>query len=221
MSKLLFFLFIFSLAILSCKEKIKNRRTIDNKTTKPDPNIEVKDDYTQLTKADEEKEDKSHMDISYFPSNYALNKALNNNIDLKLRVIYSRPHKGNRSQIFGNDTSLLVPYGKLWRMGANETTEIEVLKPIEIDGKKINVGRYSLYAIPKEKSWTIIFNKDIHTFGAFNYIGANDVAKAEATVMKRKFSLETFLIYFQKTNEGCNMICTWDTEVASLPIKFL
>jgi Protein of unknown function (DUF2911) len=193
--------------------------TTVNKT--PDPSIEVKDDFTLLTKADEEREDKSHMDMSYFPSNYSLEKALKAPVDLALRIIYSRPHKGSRTQIFGSDTSLLVPYGKLWRLGANETTEIEFLKPVTIEGKKIVPGRYCVYAIPNKNEWTIILNSQLYTFGAFNYNPVNDVVRAKAIVTPSKFILETFLIYFQKTNTGCNMIFSWDNVVAYLPITIL
>ncbi len=225
--KKLIWLWIIVFFANACKQKTNaSTDTVINSSksktnANPDPNIEVKDNFEQLTKDDEEKEDKSHMDMSYFPSNYALNKALNANTDLKIRIIYSRPHKSNRLKIFGTDSTLLVPYGKLWRLGANESTEIEFLKPVEIEGNKINPGRYAVYAIPQEKTWSLLFNKDLYTFGAFNYNPQNNIAKGTASVTKGKFSLETFHIYFQKTNEGCNMICSWDDVVASLPIKFL
>ncbi len=225
-AKYLLLFIITQATLLGCKNKKKNTQPVNTSTTNttintPDPSIEVKDDFTQLTKADEEREDKSHMDMSYFPSNYSLEKALKAPVNLLLRVIYSRPHKGSRTQIFGTDTSLLVPYGKLWRLGANETTEIEFLKPVVIEGKKINPGRYSVYAIPNKNDWTIIFNNELYTFGAFNYNATKDVVRAKATVTPSKFSLETFLIYFQKTNTGCNMILSWDNVVANLPITLL
>lgn len=184
----------------------------------PDSTIAVKDDFTLLTKEDEEREDKSHMDMSYFPSNYALEKALGKPISLIIRVTYSRPHKSGRSTIFG-DSAVLVPYGKLWRLGANETTEIEFLKPVTIENKKINPGRYSVYAIPLKNKWTIILNSAMYTFGDFNYDISKDVVRANASIYKSKFQLETFLIYFQKTNNGCNMIMAWDDVIASLPIS--
>jgi hypothetical protein len=220
-----FFCFTILFLNINCTTKKENSATVNTKPTvsnkAPDPGIEVKDDFTQLTKADEEREDKSHLDISYFPSNYALEKALKANVDLKIRIAYSRPHKGTRTQIFGSDTSLLVPYGKLWRLGANETTEIEFIKPVSIEGKKINPGRYSVYAIPNKNDWTIILNNQLYTFGAFNYDESKDVVRAKAAVVASRFNLETFLIYFQKSNTGCNMILSWDNIVANLPITIL
>jgi hypothetical protein len=224
--KIICFCFFISLFV-SCNNNSKkeakdssnaNSTVVTVNKKSPDTNIAVKDDFTLLTKEDEEREDKSHMDMSYFPSNYALEKALGKNIPLVIRITYSRPHKGGRSQIFG-DSAVLVPYGKLWRLGANESSEIEFLKPVTINGKKIAPGRYSVYAIPNKNKWTIIVNSTIYTFGDFNYDQAKDIVRADASIYKAKFQLETFLIYFQKTNTGCNMIMAWDDIIASLPIS--
>src|SRR5688500_14855051 len=98
--------------------------------------------------------DKSPMDMSYFPANYPVLKIQKKATEpLVARVIYSRPQKSGRN-IFGG----LVKYGEVWRMGANEATEIEFYRPVKIGGEKIAKGRYTLYAIVKEKTWTIIVN---------------------------------------------------------------
>ena len=185
--------------------------------TKPDPNIAVKDDYTSLTKEDEEREDKTHMDMSYYPSNYALDKAQQKPVQLIARVTYSRPHKRDRTIIFGDSTAP-VPYGKLWRLGANESTEVEFLRPVIINNKTINVGRYTLFAIPNKSTWRILLNSALFTWGDFNYDPKNDIVKVDVPVKATSFSLETFLIYFQKTTTGCNMIMSWDTVLVALPI---
>jgi hypothetical protein len=93
------------------------------------------------------------------------------------------------------------------------------LKPATINNKPIVPGRYSIYAIPNANKWNIIFNKNIYTFGHFNYIEKDNVLTTDALVTKRNNVLETFLIYFQKTSNGCNMIITWDTEIVTLPIQ--
>jgi hypothetical protein len=221
-----YFVVLFLLMALSCNSKKETEAPVvvevdttkpqrDNK--KPDPTIAVKDDFTALTKADEEQEDKTHMDMSYFPSNYALTKANNAPVQLQIRVTYSRPHKRDRPVIFGDSTAP-VPYGKLWRLGANETTEIEFLKPVTINNKKINPGRYTLYAIPKKDNWTIIISSDLYTWGDFNYDNKKDIVRTVVPVNTGKFSLETFLIYFQRTATGCNMIMSWDDVIVALPI---
>src|SRR5436189_1509023 len=96
--------------------------------------------------------DISPMDMSYFPVDYSQRKMAHNiTTPPIIRVIYSRPHRQGRV-IFGN----LLKYGERWRLGANEATEIEFFQNVSIRGKKINTGRYIIYAIPNEQNWTII-----------------------------------------------------------------
>src|SRR5262245_1300578 len=88
--------------------------------------------------------DKSPMDMSYFPANFPILKIQNKASEpLLARVLYSRPQKNGRS-VFGD----LIEYGKVWRLGANECTEIELYKDVKIDNNRLKKGRYSLYAIP-------------------------------------------------------------------------
>ena len=113
--------------------------------------------------------DKSPMDMSYFPINYPILKIQNKiTSPLVMRVIYSRPQVNGR-KIFGG----LQEYGEVWRLGANEATEIEFFKDVEINRKKIKKGRYTLYAIPYADKWTLIVNKDTDTWGSFRYDSLN------------------------------------------------
>src|SRR5438046_8240301 len=115
--------------------------------------------------------DKSPMDMCYYPNNYPVLKIQDKATEpLLARVIYSRPQKNGRL-IFGE----LVEYGKVWRLGANEATEIELYKDVKVKDKKLAKGRYTLYAIPTESQWTIIFNKDTDIWGAFKYDEKKDV----------------------------------------------
>ena len=82
--------------------------------------------------------------MAYFPNNFAHDRK--GEQEAVIRVIYSRPQKSGR-EIFGN----LVPWKKVWRAGANEATEIKFYKDVEIGGKKVKAGTYSLFAIPDEK----------------------------------------------------------------------
>src|SRR4029078_12566918 len=87
--------------------------------------------------------DKSPMDMCYYPSNYPVLKIQDKITEPAVaRVIYSRPQKNGRL-IFGD----LVEYGKVWRLGANEATEIEFFRSVKIGDKKVERGRYTLYAI--------------------------------------------------------------------------
>ncbi len=161
--------------------------------------------------------DKSPMDQIYYPIDYPSAKIRGGFKEpLRMRVIYSRPEKHNRS-IFGSD---IVPYGKVWRLGANEATEIEFFTPATIGGKKVPKGRYTLYAIAGEKDWTFIINKDTDAWGAFNYDQAKDVARATVPVKELADPLESLTINFEKTATGVNLVAGWDKKSATLPINF-
>jgi hypothetical protein len=159
--------------------------------------------------------DKSPLDISYYPANYPVLKIQNKTTDpLIARVIYSRPQKQGR-KIFGE----LVEYGKLWRLGANEATEIEFYKDVRIGGKKISKGRYTLYAIVNETSWTMIVNKDTDVWGAFKYDTKKDVIRTEVTAQKTDEVVEAVSMFFEKSTNGINLIVAWEQIKVSLPIS--
>lgn len=159
--------------------------------------------------------DKSPMDMSYFPVDYPILKTQNKATTPPLaRVVYSRPQKDNRV-VFGN----LVEFNKVWRMGANEATEIEFFKDAVIAGKKILKGRYTLYAIPTETKWTMIFNKDTDSWGAFVYDEKKDVLRTDVAVQKLSTPAEAFSMGFVKSDKGANLFIAWDTASVSLPIE--
>jgi len=159
--------------------------------------------------------DKSPMDMCYYPSNYPVLKIQDKVTEPAVaRVIYSRPQKNGRL-IFGD----LVEYGKVWRLGANEATEIEFFKAVKIGDKKVEKGRYTLYAIPMEDSWTIILNKDNDTWGAFKYDPQKDVLRTTVPIEKLNESVEALSISFEKTDNGCNLVVAWDNIKSKLPIE--
>lgn len=160
--------------------------------------------------------DKSPMDQIYYPVDYPSLKLRGTKEPLRMRVIYSRPFKNGR-ELFGTD---IVPYGKVWRLGANEATEIEFFTNATIAGKKITKGRYTMYAIVSEKSWTFIINKDTDIWGAFKYDQAKDVVRATVPATDTKEAIESLTINFEKTSTGVNLVAGWDTKMASLPINF-
>ena len=159
--------------------------------------------------------DKSPMDMSYYPINYPLLKIQNKaNEPLIMRVIYSRPQLNGR-KIFGE----LQEYGKVWRLGANEATEIEFFKDIKINNKKIKKGRYTLYCIPYADKWTLIINKEMDTWGSFGYDQSKDILRVDLPVVKNE-STEALTILFEKSTNGANMLMYWDDVKAVLPIVF-
>lgn len=160
--------------------------------------------------------DKSPMDMSYFPVNYPVLKIQDKATEpLAARVVYSRPQKAGR-QIFGG----LVKNGEVWRLGANEATEIDFFKSVKIGGKKIRSGRYTLYAIVNESSWTIIVNKETDTWGSFKYDMKKDVVRTDVTLQKTDNTVEYLSMFFEKTAIGCNLNIVWENTKVSLPIEF-
>lgn len=158
--------------------------------------------------------DKSPMDMSYWPMNYPVLKMNGKAKDMPVaRVIYSRPFKNGRT-IYGN----LIEYGKVWRMGANEATEIEFFSDVRIGGKYIPKGRYTMYYIVYENKWTIIINSDDYMWGHFKYNPAKDIVRKDIPVEKTPETIEAFTMYFDETANGANLIITWDNLKASLPI---
>jgi hypothetical protein len=126
------------------------------------------------------------------------------------KVVYSRPFKNERA-IFGE----LVPFGKVWRTGADEATEITFYKDVMFGGKEVKAGSYALFTIPNNDSWDIILNSGLHQWGAFSYDEKMDVARTKATPQMMKDSVENFSIVF---NDG-NMIMGWDKTMIAVPIK--
>ena len=158
--------------------------------------------------------DKSPMDMSTYPAGYPLLKIQDKIAEpLVARVIYSRPLKNNRT-IFGS----LLEYNTVWRFGANENTEIEFFKDVTINKTKIKKGKYSLFAIPTVDKWTIIFNKDLNTWGAFKYDIAKDVLRVDVPVQKTTEIAEAFYIYLEKIQNGFSLNAGWDDVKITLPI---
>lgn len=160
--------------------------------------------------------DKSPLDMCYYPTNFPVLKIQNKATEpLAARIIYSRPQKNGR-QVYGE----LVEYGKVWRMGANEATELELYKDAKIGTNKVKKGRYTFYAIPYPDKWTIILNKETDIWGAFQYDEKKDVLRTDIPVEKQQARVETFSMVFEKINGNTNLIITWDDIKANVPFTF-
>jgi len=160
--------------------------------------------------------DQSPLDISYYPENYPASKAQKKTTEpLMARVIYSRPSMNGR-KIFGG----LIEYGKVWRLGANEATEIEFFKDVVINKIKVKKGRYSLYALPNANKWTVIINKEIDSWGAFLYDSTKDVVRVELVPELTEQTVEPFTMFFEKVNPPFfNLNMYWENTKVVLPIS--
>ncbi|WP_296705856.1 DUF2911 domain-containing protein, partial [Algoriphagus sp.] len=114
--------------------------------------------------------DRSPMDVAYLPDNFAHDRKPGEEAIAK--AYYSRPNKSERI-VFGG----IVPFGKVWRMGANEAVEFKAFKDIKIGGESLKAGTYSMFAIPGENEWTIILNSDLDYWGAFQYNESKDLIR--------------------------------------------
>ncbi len=158
--------------------------------------------------------DGSPADIVYYPLNAAKVKAGENSSPV-IKVVYSRPSKKGR-EIFG----VLEPFGKIYRLGANENTEIRFFKPVVIGKKEIAAGTYSLFAIPNKENWTLILNTQTDRWGAYSYNENKDVLRVEVPVKTLENVIEAFSITFVPQTDGAALVIGWDKTSVQLPIQF-
>ena len=142
--------------------------------------------------------DKSPLDVTYFPANFPILKMRGQaTADPSARVLYSRPQKKGRN-IFGEE----IKYNEVWRLGANEATEIEFFKNATFGGKKVSKGRYTLYCIPTETKWTLVLNKDNFNWGSFTYKSDRDIARVDVPVQKNTETYRsTYYVFRQQFSQ--------------------
>jgi hypothetical protein len=128
----------------------------------------------------------------------------------KIVVDYSKPSAKGRKMLGG-----IEPFGKVWRTGANEATTFEVDKNVKIEGKELPKGKYSLFTIPGETEWTIIFNKTIEQWGAYEYKEAEDALRVTVKPGKSDKFVETFSI----SVEGNKVLLRWENTQVAFAVK--
>ncbi len=147
-------------------------------------------------------------------------KARYRDAELELVVFYNRPFKKSR-KIFGE----LVPFGQLWRTGANEATIFACNENILMNGQKLSSGRYHLITIPYQDRWTVIINSDIPGWGIEKKTGKvyhnpkTDVLVFDTPVIKQSKSYEQFTISFDKEGEKLFLSMRWDSTRVNIPIQ--
>lgn len=131
-----------------------------------------------------------------------------------VELSYSRPAVKGR-KIFGD----LVPYGKVWRTGANGATTVTFGDDVTIGGKKVAAGKYGLLSIPGETEWTIIITKQTDVTSPSAYKESEDVVRFTAKSEKLPFSVESFLILFEDMKaSSMNVSIIWDNVFVSFPV---
>lgn len=199
------------LFVLSCEQKPKET-TQPKKATAADTTQPTVPEMAVNTYASV---DVSPMDMSYFPVEYTKMKMANGNVPPPVvRVVYSRPHLQKRRLFDG-----ILKYDEPWRLGANESTEIDIFKPVTIQGKKVQPGRYILYCIPRPDKWTIVLNSNIDTWG-LKQDPTKDIDHFDIPITTNNPLLEYFTMVFEKADKGANLVIAWDDVVGKLPIEF-
>ena len=137
--------------------------------------------------------------------------------DTYVKITYCQPRKRGR-EVFGK----LVPYGEVWRTGANEATEITLTRDLFVNGTLLLAGTYSLFTIPGNDKWTIIINKDLGMWGSYNYNIKQDVLRFEVPVMQLSNEVvEAFTIQIDQRNNVADLLLLWDKTKISIPIQFI
>ncbi|MFN3784911.1 MAG: DUF2911 domain-containing protein [Spirosomataceae bacterium] len=128
-------------------------------------------------------------------------------------ITYGQPSKKDR-EIFGK----LVPYGQVWRTGANEATTVQFKSDVTFGGKKVKAGTYSLFTIPSENEWTIILNSELGQWGAYKYndIKKNNVAEVKVKATNTASVMEKLTI----TTDDKKITIGWDKTSVSVDTKF-
>jgi len=139
--------------------------------------------------------------------------------DLKLEVFYNRPSKRER-QIFGG----LVPYNTVWRTGANEATTFETNKSLKIGLDSLAQGKYTLWTIPSEEKWTVIFNSKQYPWGVDETMQpmrepAYDVLKIDVPIENLLKIVEQFTIAFDNSTDNLSLTLAWDKIKIIVPLK--
>ena len=139
---------------------------------------------------------------------------------LEISVFYNRPYKKDRV-IFGE----LVPYGEVWRTGANEATTFTTNEDLSINGETLPAGKYTHWTIPFENGWTVIFNNKMYDWG-IQWGGkasreeAADILSTDAGVQRLNGSVEQFTIDIED-GEGLMLTLTWDDVRVEVPMNRL
>lgn len=163
--------------------------------------------FVTLSPAQSQKEDKSKR-----PSPPATAE-----VSLKGKTItidYSRPSMKGRKIMGG-----LVPYGQVWRTGANEATTLTTPVDLNIGGTKVPAGKYTLWTLPSEGTWKLIINKQTGQWGT-NYDEKQDLARVDMQKSELSAPVEQFTMSFDKKSEDtADLVMKWEKTSVSIPIK--
>jgi len=130
-----------------------------------------------------------------------------------ISVAYSSPRAKGR-KIFGG----LVPYGQVWRTGANEATTFVTTADLTIGGKDVPAGNYTMFTIPNQDKWTLIINKTTGEWGIPYKYESADVLRTDMQVSATSGPVENFTVSFHEMGNGCHMYLDWENTRATVEL---
>ena len=135
-----------------------------------------------------------------------------------IKVDYSSPRAKGR-KIFGEASEkALVPYGEIWRTGANEATTFVTDANLKVGGKSLPAGSYTIFTIPNAGKWTLIINKKTAEWGIPYKYEADELARVDMQVSKTAAPVENFTIAFDEAGSKCTLRLDWENTRASVEI---
>jgi hypothetical protein len=130
-----------------------------------------------------------------------------------IKTDYSSPRVKGR-KIYGG----LVPYGEVWRTGANEATTFVTSADVAVGGKAIPAGSYTLFTVPNADKWTLIVNKKTAEWGIPYKYESDELARVDMKVSKLPSPVENFTIAYDKSSNGCTLRIDWENTRATVDI---
>ena len=131
-----------------------------------------------------------------------------------VKVDYSSPRRKGR-EIYGG----LVPYGQVWRTGANEATAFVADTNLSVGGKDVPAGSYTIFTVPNRDKWTLIINKKTGEWGIPYKYEADELARVDMQVSKTSAPVENFTISFHEMGNACHMYLDWENTRASVELQ--
>ena len=150
--------------------------------------------------------------------------------DTYIKVIYNRPYKRGRDNIFGTeDSGALVPFGKIWRTGANEATEITLTGDLRIGDQNLPAGTYSIFTVPGPEEWSVQFNSALGLSGTGRFdmetsqfepadLPATEVLNLTVPVVNLEEEVDQFTFAFESKAAGTELCMRWITTEVCVPI---
>jgi len=131
-----------------------------------------------------------------------------------IKVDYSSPRAKGR-KIYG----VLVPYGEVWRTGANDATSFVTDADLTIGGKDVPAGKYTMFTVPNADNWKLIINKKTGEWGIPYKYESDELTRADMSVSKTAAPVENFTISFHEMGTGCHMYLDWENTRATIEIS--